>query len=157
MSTKTTSKQPTSQSFKEFNPWEKITRPSKPIEEYNNKEVGAEGEQLAALYLEYKGYEIVEMNWTSKRGEIDIVARQGDSLVLCEVKTRISLDDEEVFPELKVNKTKQKKYRQLALQYLIDHPKEQSVRFDVIALVITGQQNARLRHLINAFCFDAQI
>lgn len=158
----TTESMPTSElagaprSFKDFNPWNKIIRPAKPVEEYTNKEVGKEGEKLAALYLEYKGYQIITMNWTSRMGEVDIVARQGDTLVLCEVKTRVCLEEKNVFPELKVDAAKQKKYRQLALQYLIEHPEEDSVRFDVIALVITGQQNARLRHLINAFCFDAE-
>lgn len=141
-------------SFREFNPWNKILRPDKPIEEYNNKEVGKEGELLASLFLQYKNYEILEMNWTCKFGEVDIVARDGDELVLCEVKTRLCLHDEEAIPELRVDKRKQDKYRKLALCYLMEHPKEDALRFDVMALTITGQRNAKLRHLLGAFSFD---
>ncbi len=141
-------------SFREFNPWNKILRPDKPIEEYNNKEVGKEGELLASLFLQYKNYEILEMNWTCKFGEVDIVARDGDELVLCEVKTRLCLHDGEAIPELRVHKRKQDKYRKLALCYLMEHPKEDALRFDVMALTITGQRSAKLRHLLGAFSFD---
>lgn len=143
-----------SKTFKEFNPWDKIVRPDKPIEEYNNKEIGKEGELLASSFLQYKKYEIIQMNWKCKFGEVDIVARDGDETVLCEVKTRLSLQNEEVIPELNVDKRKQEKYRKLALCYLMEHPKENRIRFDVIALAITGQRSAKLRHLLGAFNFD---
>jgi len=54
------------------------------------KAIGYEGEKLAADYLQSKGYEIIEMNFTVQGGEIDIVARHKEMLVFVEVKTRSS-------------------------------------------------------------------
>ena len=52
---------------------------------------GKQGENLAAEYLEKKGYTIIEKNWRySRLGEIDIIARDGSTLVFIEVKTRTS-------------------------------------------------------------------
>ena len=50
--------------------------------------VGRYGEDLAARYLTAEGFVILERNWRCELGEIDIVARDGDALVVCEVKTR---------------------------------------------------------------------
>jgi putative endonuclease len=52
--------------------------------------IGRHGEQLAAEYLESQGFELLARNWRCARGEIDIVALDGDCLVICEVKTRRS-------------------------------------------------------------------
>jgi putative endonuclease len=52
--------------------------------------VGKYGEELAARYLVEAGFAILERNWRCELGEIDIVARDGDTLVVCEVKTRTS-------------------------------------------------------------------
>jgi putative endonuclease len=50
--------------------------------------LGRFGEDLAARHLSEAGYEIVERNWRCRSGEIDILARDGDALVVCEVRTR---------------------------------------------------------------------
>ena len=55
-----------------------------------NQALGAYGERLAADHLRSLGLVILDRNWTCRHGEIDIVARDGDTLVVCEVKTRTS-------------------------------------------------------------------
>lgn len=120
-------------------------------EEMTSREIGCEGERLAAEYLARRGYEVLERNWRCGAGEVDVVARDGRAHVLVEVKTRLALDEPDQMPELAVGRRKQERYRRLALLYLALHPAVTEVRFDVIALNIVGERTARLRHLIGAF------
>jgi putative endonuclease len=126
--------------------------PVKPVGEMTPREIGVEGERLAAEFLTRRGYQVLEQNWRCSAGEVDIIARDEDVHVLVEVKTRLALgDDSEDMPELAVDRRKREKYRKLALIYLATHPRVMSVRFDVIALNIVADRTARLRHLIGAF------
>lgn len=133
---------------------------NKPVDQLTPKELGQEGEKIAATYLMRRGYEIVERNWSCLDGEIDIVAKTLDEdghdvFVLVEVKTRLALGmNKELIPELAVDQKKQAKYRRLALRYLYDHPGVFNIRFDVIAVNIVGMHLARLRHLCGAFEWD---
>lgn len=128
---------------------------SKPIREYTTREIGIEGERLAASYLEKRGYGILERNWRCRGGEVDIIAEGDDGIVLVEVKTRLCLgDDRDSMPELAVDTRKQRRYRRLALFYLAEHYDVSSIRFDVIAVNIVGERQARLRHLLGAFQWD---
>ncbi len=137
-----------------------IERPEKPIEHFSAKELGKDGERVATLYLMRKGFEVVDLNWECKLGEIDIVVKDPEhprSAILVEVKTRLSLKrTDPVIPELNVTVEKQEKYRELALLYLAFHKEYDSVRFDVIAISEVSQKKASLRHLINAFCIDGE-
>ena len=54
----------------------------------NNRSVGAVYEQAAGYYLEQNGYELIEYNYRCRDGEIDIIAKDGDCYVFCEVKYR---------------------------------------------------------------------
>lgn len=133
-----------------------IARPEKPIEEFSRRELGNDGEHLAAAHLARRGYAILELNWRCRFGEVDIVAQEHeDEVVLVEVKTRLDLNDEKgPVPELNVTAKKQEKYKKLALMYLALHPYVQTVRFDVIAITLVAQRSARLRHLISSFVID---
>lgn len=137
-----------------------IERPNKSITDFNNKELGKDGERIAALFLHRKGYHIVDMNWRCKYGEVDIVAKhpsEASAICLVEVKTRLNLNDKDpIVPELNVTKAKQQKYKRLALLYMAMHPEYTAVRFDVISIAETGEKKARLRHLINAFAIDEE-
>jgi putative endonuclease len=125
------------------------------VADLNAHEVGLEGERIAASYLERRRYEIIETNWKARCGEVDIVARDGEEVVLVEVKTRVCMGgDAPEIPELAVDERKQRKYRSLALYYLAEHPEEDFVRFDVIAINIIGERLAKLRHLVGAFACD---
>ena len=57
-------------------------------------------------------------------------------------------------PEIAVDDRKQRRYRSFALYYLAEHPEEDIVRFDVIAINIIGERLAKLRHLVGAFACD---
>lgn len=115
------------------------------------KAVGRAGEEMAARYLQKLGYKIIHRNYSCKLGELDIVARDGQVLVIVEVRTRSS-DSFGMAQESVVYK-KQAKIRQVAMYYLKatgcgDIP----VRCDVLAVKL-GFDNKleHLEHIKNAF------
>ena len=119
----------------------------------NSHPIGLQMEDLAARYLEYKGYEVLARRYKGRLGEIDLVARQGDVLVFAEVKYRRDLSMGR--PSLAVSSSKQQKIRRTAMQYLAEYGSraaEQDIgcRFDVIEL---WQENGKYRvhHYKNAF------
>lgn len=108
------------------------------------KKLGKKGERLAAKYLKGQGYKILEKNYRTPFCEVDIIAKCGDVLCFCEVKTRNS--DAFGSPSEAVNASKQKLYFRAARHYL-NGKEERTVRFDVIE-VFCGKIN----HIENAFC-----
>ena len=123
------------------------------------KELGQRGEDAAAGYLEYaRGWQILERNWRCSCGEADIVAYDDDEgcVVLVEVKTRrIPRDAQEVAPELAVDRRKQRKYLEIASIYQLTHPDAGHVRFDVVAVAVSPDGGAGLRHIVGAFDWGA--
>ena len=113
--------------------------------------LGAQGEALAARYLQRKGYRIIERGVRTGRGEIDLVARHGQTLVFVEVKTRRSLCAGN--PVLAVDETKQRRLARLALDYcqqhrLLDCP----ARFDVVGIVWPlASRTPKIAHYVGAF------
>ncbi|MFO7570093.1 MAG: YraN family protein [Smithellaceae bacterium] len=114
-------------------------------------DTGKEGEKIAAGYLKQIGYRITEVNYRCPIGEIDIVARDKDTLVFVEVKARKS--GLMGYPEQAVGVKKQKKMSQLALWYLQEKKlSDANTRFDVVAVVLCpGAPDIRL--IKNAFDF----
>jgi putative endonuclease len=112
--------------------------------------VGRFGEQVAAEHLERAGLRILDRNWRCPEGEIDIVAADGDTLVVCEVKTRSGLGYGD--PAEAVVAAKAARLRRLALRWLAAHPlRWRELRFDVVT-VLRGQSDEPLvRHLRGAF------
>ena len=117
--------------------------------------LGKIGEQIAARHLEALGYVIVERNVRvavdELRGEFDIIARHGDTLVFCEVKTRrVSADGDDAL--LGVTDLKQRQLRKLAGAYLARLDRACEVRFDVVGVSWkpTGG-SAQVAHIIGAF------
>lgn len=106
--------------------------------------VGQRGEDLAYDLLKKKGYKVLERNFKSPLGEIDIIAREGKTLVFIEVKTRLSAD----FGTAKwaVGPKKQRKLSMVALDYLKRHSlSDQPARFDVVAIdLYQGQEKIEL-------------
>ena len=117
----------------------------------DRSEVARRGEDAAAAYLERTGMRIEARNWRCKSGEIDIVAYDGETLVLVEVKTRRS--QKAGRPEEAVSETKQRRIVRLAEAYMASAgvAQEGPVRFDVIALRVLGEDRALLRHYRGAF------
>lgn len=111
--------------------------------------LGARGEALACILLEEKGYKIIERNFKTPIGEIDIVAREGQTLVFVEVKTREST----AFGSAKwaVDRKKQRKLSQVALYYLnLKAWKDRPARFDVVAVDL-DRPRERIELFRNAF------
>jgi len=110
---------------------------------------GRTGEEIARRYLEGLGFVILETNYRFRRGEIDIIARDGDDLVFCEVKAR--WNDEYGPPEYAVTPQKQKQIRKVAEGYLYERNiRDQVCRFDVVAIQVTDG-TPEIRHLKDAF------
>ncbi|HHL73329.1 MAG TPA: YraN family protein [Bacteroidetes bacterium] len=113
------------------------------------KKLGAWGEQAACSYLAGKGYEIVQRNYRTARGEIDIIAREGATLIFVEVKTATSLRMGD--PVTWVTPKKQQQIAMMASLYLAENELvDINCRFDVIGVVRSGEQ-AVIEHIINAF------
>ena len=112
--------------------------------------LGDRGENVAAKYLRTQGFKIIERNFRCATGEIDIVARDGKTLVFVEVKTRLSDDD--VTPEEQVHGHKQHQVTKAARFYLTryGHP-QPPARFDVIAIVWPQGREPQIRHTTDAF------
>ncbi len=113
-----------------------------------HNDVGREGEALAANFLQQKGYEIVDRNWRYGPKEIDIVARDGDTMVFVEVKTRSTLAFE--LPQEAVTKKKMKNLVEAADAYLIQRNIDLESRFDIVA-VLNGNPPKVIEHLEGAW------
>ena len=109
---------------------------------------GKMGEILAREYLESKGFAILETNWRRGKYEVDIIAYMEGLIVFAEVKTRSQTDYGE--PEEFVTLDKQRAYIRLADNYVIDHQRQEEVRFDIISVEIQGLDH-HITHLENAF------
>jgi putative endonuclease len=115
------------------------------------KQLGNQGEDLACTYLKNQGAEIIERNWKCQAGEADVIVREGDDIVFVEVKTRSS--DSAGFPEEAVNLKKRRRYEKIAMEYLFSHDLPAArVRFDVLALLLSNNGKAFLRHHRDAYC-----
>ena len=113
----------------------------------DRRALGSYGEQLAARYLTDHGVQVVERNWRCAQGEVDLVARDGDCLVFCEVKTRRSVRFGG--PLEAVDWRKVARLRRLAAAWLREHDVHCArVRIDVIAIVRPVEGPAVLRHVV---------
>jgi putative endonuclease len=113
------------------------------------KELGKKGEDLALRYLKKNGYRIFERNYVCKLGEVDIVAKEKDTLAFIEVKTRTST----AFgpPQLAVNAAKQMQLSKVAQYFLKEKCLEDvKARFDVVAIVL-GPRGPEIELIRDAF------
>ncbi len=101
----------------------------------DNQSVGKLGEDLAATYLSRKGFRIIGRNFKARYGELDIIARDGETLVFVEVKTRIGA--EFGTPEEAVTPKKLRDIIRAAEYYVATHPLvPRSLRIDVVGIVL---------------------
>ncbi|MCX5800309.1 MAG: YraN family protein [Candidatus Eisenbacteria bacterium] len=111
---------------------------------------GRIGEEIAALFLRLKGYQIIRRNLRTRRSELDIVACRGDCLAFVEVKLRgpgsISR------PAECVDAKKRQRVTRGAMLFLQGYPANSchTIRFDVIAITCTGERLI-VDHIENAF------
>lgn len=115
----------------------------------HKQRIGNDGEALAVKHLRRKGYKIIERNYRTRLGEIDIIARHEGVIVFIEVKTRKSASYGD--PKFAVTPAKQRKISMVALEYLKRHDGLQtSARFDVVT-VQPSENTTRIEVIANAF------
>ena len=112
--------------------------------------VGRYGEDVAVRHLTQSGMEVLARNWRCDLGEIDVVARDGGTMVVCEVKTRRGLDYGT--PLEAVTARKMVRLRRLAARWVAEwvaesgeHPPE--IRIDVVSVLVRRQGGAMVEHL----------
>ena len=111
---------------------------------------GKKGEDLAAAHLTCLGYQVLARNYRQRRGEIDIIARDGDCTVFIEVKSRLA--GGRYSPGEAVTARKRMQIARVAQMYLATHRLlDMPARFDVIAVLIDGEGECRIDHIPNAF------
>jgi putative endonuclease len=113
------------------------------------QQFGRKAETMAARYLKKQGYKIIERNYRTRSGEIDIIAREGETLVFVEVKARAS--DRFGSAKAAVTPHKQRQVAKVALGYLkMTDQSHVKARFDVVT--VTRREDRHELHLIrNAF------
>ena len=112
--------------------------------------VGDFGERLAERHLAGQGLVVLDRNWRCAEGEIDLILRDGDDVVFCEVKTRRSA----IFgtPAEAIRPDKVRRLRRLAAHWLAEssvRPRE--LRFDVVEVLLRPPDPATVRHIRAAF------
>ncbi|WP_344569504.1 YraN family protein [Streptomyces axinellae] len=114
--------------------------------------LGRYGEDLAARRLREAGMMILERNWRCAEGEIDLIAREADALVICEVKTRRAIPFQHPMDALPASKTA--RLRRLAARWLTErwiprygYPPVGGVRIDLVGVVLPGRGAPVLQHV----------
>jgi len=114
----------------------------------NSQNLGKKGEEYAVKYLKKLGYLILETNWRVRKLEVDIIAKDGENLVIVEVKARST----NVFgePEVFVSKKKQSNLIKAAHEFIQQIDFNGETRFDVISIL---ENNGKfiVKHIQNAF------
>jgi len=104
----------------------------------HNQVFGKSGEDIAALFFEERGFQIIERNWRCRFGEIDLVIRKGGEWRFVEVKTRTSADFG--YPEESVTCQKREHlFRATEVYCQMLNPRPQNVRVDVLAIILNQQ------------------
>jgi putative endonuclease len=113
-----------------------------------HNEFGQKGEEAAARYLAGLGYKILERNWRHEKQEIDIIAMDGDWLVITEVKIRSTSYFGD--PAEAVNRKKRKGLVRAADAYVNQKNILKEVRYDIVSIIREGTRE-EIRHIKDAF------
>jgi putative endonuclease len=129
--------------------WAKL-RFWEPAPEPTHLSRGSRGETAAREFLQRKGLKFLTANFAGKRGEVDLIFRDGDCLVFVEVKTRSG--EGWTRPSRAVDARKRRAIVRTATDYLrlLDNPRV-AYRFDVIEVLLEGENVREIRHLENSF------
>lgn len=117
----------------------------------NNKQndFGRHCEFMARTYLEQQGYLILETNWRSGHREIDIIAKDGETLVVVEVKARKNEDFANA--EDAVGEKKMRNLIRAAHNYIMTKELDCETRFDIVTLILGNNGEYELNHIKDAF------
>lgn len=113
----------------------------------SNQKRGAYGEKLASIYLEQKGFTIMERNYRYKRAEVDIIAQKDNLLLFVEVKARTH--EGYGFPEEAVGNKKATMIIMAADQYIYEKQWQHDIRFDIVSIDLSGEST--ISHFEDAF------
>lgn len=113
-----------------------------------HNEIGKQGEERAAHYLEQKGYQILERNFRHQQSEIDLIARKDKTMLFVEVKTRSNLSFGH--PEEFVSYTKVRLIKRAAEHYIYAKDWHHDIRFDIVAVTLANEQ-IQIKHIEDAF------
>lgn len=114
----------------------------------DHNKLGKIGEELAVKFLVAKGYNILEKSWRFNHKEVDIIARDNQTLVFVEVKTRTG--NYWGNPEEFVTKQKQKFLISAAEEYIMKSDFNGESRFDIISIVV-GEAEPEMEHIVEAY------
>ncbi|MER7115956.1 YraN family protein [Saccharomonospora azurea] len=129
---------------------ERAAAAAEPADLGGRASLGRHGEDLAVEHLRQQGLVVLERNWRCRQGELDVLATDGRTLVVCEVKTRSGRGYGS--PAESVTHEKRSRIRGLALRWLAARRVAWCpLRFDVIAIDCPPQGRPVLRHLVGAF------
>lgn len=122
---------------------------------FSSQQIGETGENVAVSYLKNKGYIVIDRNYHSRFGEIDIIATKDNYIVFIEVKTRNDMAMVKAFES--VDRIKQKKIIKTAMIYLMKHVSDLQPRFDVIEVLISKNAGnvKSVTQIENAFLGDS--
>ncbi len=112
-------------------------------------ELGNKGEEIAVAYLIKEGYKILERNWLYGHKEVDIIAKQGEEIVIVEVKTREGDYFEEPWEAVSIQKIRN--IVEVADAWLIGKQIDLETRFDVISIIFSDDVTYELTHFPGAF------
>ncbi len=116
----------------------------------HNLALGAQGEELAAQFLQGAGMRIVERNWRCRYGELDLIVTDDETTAFVEVKTRSGLGFGT--PAEAVTFTKQQRIRRLALLWLAEQQGPWlRIRFDVVSVLLLPGKPPQIEHVRAAF------
>ena len=116
-----------------------------------NKDIGNYGEKLASKYLYLNNHRIIDVNFRTRLGEIDIISLHKNTLVFIEVKTRYNMDFGAGMES--VNQSKQNKIKSVAKYYIfVNNLYDYNVRFDVCEVLLNyNNEGYKINHIEDAF------
>ena len=114
-----------------------------------HNETGKWGEEKASVFLEERGYEVLEKNYRHKHMEVDLIAKKDRTLIFIEVKTRSGTGFG--MPEEFVNYTKAKLIMKAAEYYIYATDWHFDIRFDIVSILILPNGSLNIRHIEDAF------
>jgi len=108
--------------------------------------MGRYGEEVAERYLIEQGLVVLDRNWRGAAGEIDLVLREGDTLVVCEVKTRFG--SAYGTPHQAITPVKLERLKRLAAEWVAEHGLfPPATRIDLVAILRPDRGAARIEHI----------
>jgi putative endonuclease len=112
------------------------------------EELGSWGEDEALIFLQGKGFQLIDRNIRFKKWEVDLVLVDGEELVIVEVKARCTAQIGE--PWRAVTRAKQRQIIKVADRYVQDNQIDRNVRFDIVSIV-HNQYQTSIEHIADAF------